>query len=764
MDVYEFLKKRNIPVSVLKPVENVLDDKLKTMINTDAVSGFEWYFYKGLDIGESYARARNWDETACVRDLLQNAFDASEDVELYADDEGVHIIDHGSGMPFRAFLFGGEKVDNPCFRGGFGEGLKIALATLTAVYDYPVYIIVTDKKTKLTTAYKVISAYDEFYGERVVYLVVGWTDREVKPHGTHVIIAGMSGNVLKKIKLVPKDAVIFSIKAPPTIRLRDADFERGKYNCLVNYQILDEPNMLYASDLFFGEMTKLDSSIAPPLFGYNIWMTTLYEIEPNRETYKLNGREYTYAKIALLLAEAPQEVWDRIVDKAFKTYIEGKVRIVVNSDAFEVMDLPLTNLNNKSMKKALEKLATALKKKYGSNISYLEYSSDIIIDRVLHYAPPNSTVIILNTKWNVHMLDVLKLIPNFYRLVNKHLEETKKEMMKENLKGTLAYDYMNTLLWAVIYSVTGSPEYYFGKDIDLKVVRTPKNDVEGLSTFNKETDKVEITLSFENEKDKPSPSESVRLIMHELAHALPYIDIDFSGKYGVYNRLLRHNEELYELALQYIAKKIVEYGRNTISVLGYLGVAVPDPKGRELDVRYFDINLPKKMKDILADETPLIDPEWNLLHTARTALVRNVEFYSAKFMPQLMMLRIYNPGASLVETERFEVFPIPIRVVKGLRKYTVNNFGDPLILKEYERIKSGDVKAVYKLIEPTIKESLERLENAEVLTINNTLNVIIFVNPVTMKFDVLGFLYCGPTEYIYADYTGKVRRWKPWET
>jgi len=744
MDIYEFLRERGIPESDLKPVENIVDESLKRLITTDSIKGFEWLFYKSLGIGESYARSRRWDANACLRDILQNAFDASEEVELYADKEGVHVIDHGEGMPYRAFIFGGLKAENPCYRGGFGEGLKIALTTLTAIYGYDVYIITTNLEGK-TTAYKVFAYYDPVFGENVIYLAVGKTDRAVKPHGTHVIIAGMSKRVLKEIKIVKPDNVLFTLKAPPVVTLNNADFV-DKYPCKVKYQILNLPDELYASDLYFGRITELDRSAGKPVFGYNVWMTTLYELEPNREAYKLQGRDYTYTKIALTLARAPGDIWDEIVDKAFTVVHEGKARIVQNKDVFEVVNLPYSELSVRNKKMALGKLIGALKRKYGEDISYLKYGPDVIVDRIIHYAPPRSTVVLLVVDWDTKDIQALGLAKDFISYVSEVMDEEEAKVRKENLEGTLAYDYVRALLDTIL-EVT---EVFEQDKVNLFVFKKPTREFKGFSDY--EDGKVKIGIAFENKDGKPNPSETVRLLVHELAHAWPYLCFSFAIEHGVFNRLLDHNERVYEYALQDITERILNDKAHLVPLYARLGVAF---RGQVPRLEDFKVHYLGATDDVKFDVT--VEPEEMVRKSMKFVLMDFLDRYGTRQIPQLVLLRIHDPWSYDFSREvpSLTVFPIKLKIEKGIRGVETWHFGEPAVLELYERIRSGDSGAVRRLVERTVDETLEKLKKGEWALMRDTVYLLVFVNPVEPSYDVLGVMYIDRFKRIYADYKGR---------
>lgn len=88
--------------------------------------------YEDLAIGASPGWKASWGAWEGIRDLVQNALDATEDFRILRTADGVEITDTGPGFPVRAFLLGGgSKADYMSgLRGLYGEGLKIAVLTL----------------------------------------------------------------------------------------------------------------------------------------------------------------------------------------------------------------------------------------------------------------------------------------------------------------------------------------------------------------------------------------------------------------------------------------------------------------------------------------------------------------------------------------------------------------------------------------------------------------------------------------------------------
>ena len=63
-----------------------------------------------------YARGRGWNWWMAVRELVQNALDASEEaygregmnVDIFTDDIGLHVRNRGPRLPIVAWMFGGS--------------------------------------------------------------------------------------------------------------------------------------------------------------------------------------------------------------------------------------------------------------------------------------------------------------------------------------------------------------------------------------------------------------------------------------------------------------------------------------------------------------------------------------------------------------------------------------------------------------------------------------------------------------------------------
>jgi len=557
MNVMEFAKKYNIPIEDYGVVENIIDKKLKEAISHDALDGFTWYLYRGLGILESYPASRRWTIEECVRDLLQNALDEGK-VDIKFDEEGLHIIDHGKGMPLSAFDFGGEKAQNPCFRGGFGEGLKISLSTLTLIYGMPVYFIVNNG-----LAYKTFKYKSRFGGESKLYIAVGMTNRSVKPHGTHVIIPyadKKSIGDLDKIVVNPDVEIFKTYQSPrikPKFNLKE-DKLMVKFDdsikCRVKYAILSTSDVIYASDLFFTIPSQNDMfGHNRTFYGYNLWLTTMDELEPNRKAFTAGGFDRTLYKMCLLLGEAPANYLLDMIK-------EGTEEIATDIYTLEPDFVELKLLPIDQCEKTMDKFVKALKALFSpENTSILIYRGNYNLQSILHYKPENSKVLIIDGRyvnWNPNFL--LKHYKDFTDYVNERQEKVKNEMLKNSLNNTRAYDFTRTILNIILKAVYGDEN-----KIELVLTKEPVSNVKGLAEQDTTAGKATIIIPYYNSLyGTPDTEELIRLLIHELAHVLTMVSKDFvrwmkNKGYKVSKYFsLEHTSMEYEYALQYISMKI----------------------------------------------------------------------------------------------------------------------------------------------------------------------------------------------------------------
>lgn len=778
-EMISFLKERKISPSKVNIIDNIIDNNLREELIKDPIPGFEWYYYTNLNITKSYPESRGWSEVDCLRDILQNALDEGNNIDMYADDEGVHVVDYGNGIPFRAFAFGGLKVNDPCYRGGFGEGLKIAVSTLTMVLYYKVYMITTNTNG-VTTAYKIVSVFDPDYNEDNLYLIIGKTSRMVKPHGTHVIISGMPGSVINKIRLVSDDNVLYEFYAPPVVEssYTSVKFDYN-YDCEVPYRVLNEPNELYACGLYLTN-TKRNGQIGKnSVFGYDLWLTTEYELEPNRKAFKESnsildsGIRLTKDKILLTLANAPDDVWEKLVRESFKVIAtSGTSKLIVNkANLFEITELPFDQSSE-----AMSKLFNAISEVYGGNLAYLTSMNSLNVDGIMHYAPPGSTIVLFaDISWDANAIGSMGIADDFYDYVKDNLEKTEEVMNNRSLKGTLAYEYCKLLTDSIVRAscdVGTSVD-----DIILHVTLEPADNVEGMSTYNEVAKKPEIWLSFYNDNGEPNPSETIRLIVHELAHVLPYLSSEFKIKYGTYDSLLKHNSMLYEYALQYIAQRLLtSYNGISSGIIASLGMT------KKLDVlnpTSLEVRLPLMLSDVVNKKfkyypTIAVNNLKRLLPASVSNLVLNGDVSS---ISQFFIFN-YNSVVSSPLPPDFSIFELRMYYKYRDSEYhrwvedSSYNFGYSSILRSYANI-SKEPDLEYDLLPKEIYNSVEGLINDELselyeyynklkeylddgkLKSEMTIKALLFFNPITGTIDVLGMAISdGNGGVVYADYKG----------
>ncbi|MFP3401871.1 MAG: hypothetical protein RXP91_06420 [Nitrososphaeria archaeon] len=217
-----------------------------------------------------YARGRGWNWWMAVRELIQNALDASEEtygregmhVDIFTDGIGLHIRNRGPRLPIVAWMFGGSTKQ--CWeRGQFGEGLKMA-AIYYAGIGRPLYIFNT------SDVYKAIASPTS----GVVYVLIGTAARAFE--GTDAIVRDpeaianvemIRASIFTNISSTALSEVVWN---PPECQHPEPSFA------------IDVPDSLYVRDIYVNRISNITGRPeSPSLLGYNLWWV---ELDPNRTT------------------------------------------------------------------------------------------------------------------------------------------------------------------------------------------------------------------------------------------------------------------------------------------------------------------------------------------------------------------------------------------------------------------------------------------------------------------------------------------------
>jgi len=230
------------------------------------ISSWDLAFYTGAR--SDYARGRGWSWWMAVRELVQNALDASEEAygrakmhaSITTDELGLHIINLGPRLPIMAWMFGGSTKE--CWeRGQFGEGLKMA-AIYYAGIGRPLYIF------NKSEVYKAIVSPTS----GVVYVVVGTAAREL--NGTDAIV--MDPETMANAKMI-SDSVFTNISSDKVLSWVEWNPSECPY--LKPSFAIDMPDILYVRDIYVNRISNITNR--PSVLGYNLWWV---ELDPNRTT------------------------------------------------------------------------------------------------------------------------------------------------------------------------------------------------------------------------------------------------------------------------------------------------------------------------------------------------------------------------------------------------------------------------------------------------------------------------------------------------
>jgi hypothetical protein len=236
------------------------------------IKSWDLAFYTGAR--GDYARGRGWTWWMAVRELIQNALDASEEmygrakmyIDIFSDGHRLHIMNRGPRLPIMAWMFGGSTKQ--CWqRGQFGEGLKMA-AIYYAGIGYPLYIF------NMNEVYKAIVSPTS----GVVYVVVGTAAQAFE--GTDAIVIDpetmANANAIRNTVFTNIFTSIYSSTfSEVTWNPSECQHPEPSF-------AFDMSDVLYVRDIYVNRISNITGHTErPSLLGYNLWWV---ELDPNRVT------------------------------------------------------------------------------------------------------------------------------------------------------------------------------------------------------------------------------------------------------------------------------------------------------------------------------------------------------------------------------------------------------------------------------------------------------------------------------------------------
>jgi len=341
-----------------------------------------WKQLYPTNIDKTHIIGRDWNQKDAVRDILQNALDANDEAGIpYDFSRNIFIrrfhgaiLDQGPGITEEAFVIGGTK-NNECYRGGFGEGLKLALGTIINKEAEPVIILTKDGRVYVADFFSyggkvgrniTIPFQNEWLG-----IIIGKMRKKPKlpvPFGTTVILPSYTIELVNDI--IPHGKTVFSTKMPPLVAKDAKTLEALLYgDCKKEYRILLEKNpKVYVGGLLF-HTAKRDAmfNFKQTAYSYDLWANPATgEIESSRESYTLSGSDKMAVKFYLLWAEffrknpsQAVEAFSKVVQKAIeKTYIGYGPVYVIWKDRVGELNVSTDYTLSMETKKALSELIT----------------------------------------------------------------------------------------------------------------------------------------------------------------------------------------------------------------------------------------------------------------------------------------------------------------------------------------------------------------------------------------------------------------------
>lgn len=228
-----------------------------------------------IDYPVSTGYRKEWGDWEAIREIMQNAFDSDEQVQMDYEDGVLTIRDRGEGFSLRHLLIGESEKDGVETIGKFGEGLKFALLTLLR-QDRETLI----RSNGLTLKPELI----EMFGVKTMRINYETAPRPLQ--GTKVVVAGLKES------------------------FRDRFLSLDKGENFVSRPLLNRPGKLYIKGIYVSEI----KSIA----GYNLKIERENPLSGSVDSWKVqngiegiitstNNREYI-EKLLQVVASDPKRI------------------------------------------------------------------------------------------------------------------------------------------------------------------------------------------------------------------------------------------------------------------------------------------------------------------------------------------------------------------------------------------------------------------------------------------------------------------------
>lgn len=264
---------------------------------------------------------KDWTMVSALRELLANMIDTKTDYTFYYDDnKGYGVIeDKGTGLPLRAFVFGGTSKSNDLSSiGQYGEGLKMAL--LTALRN--------DKKISIQTmgyGVEIESKYSNEYESSLMVLSFNDNSREL---GTHIRV--------ECTKEEWDDAIDLFLQFKEGYqKLDNGLYLPGGFISILGVKTEEKPNLRFSYDLDDKTLTNRDRN-AIKAKAFKVSMEKILNSLKNQKAIKMyflglddmiDSEEYK-----LELSPKAKDVWISVANKlygdkyAYSTSIEYDIK------------------------------------------------------------------------------------------------------------------------------------------------------------------------------------------------------------------------------------------------------------------------------------------------------------------------------------------------------------------------------------------------------------------------------------------------------
>ncbi len=493
-----------------------------------------WESLFDLNTDASHIRGRGWRTEEAVRDILQNALDANDEAGKEFDPHRdvlnvagrTLIIDHGPGMPVKAFTYGGSKV-GPCLRGGFGEGLKLAVGTMILETHEPVVFLTRDGTVMVANFFTTSGEVGRgivIAGDRWLGIVIG----KLKKRPLNALLKKLDFGTIAVLpvkpsvtaRLLPHGRTLFSTRMPPTLKGED---------CLKEYRIIEEENTsIYVGGLFFhssayDDMFRYKKSV----YSYDLWANPYTgEIESSRVNYTLGGSDKMAVKFYRLWAEFFRKEPDRavramskIVRAGLKEYTtpHGKLFVLDRDKGPGELNVSTVLLDDGTKKVIAELTTRAIERATGykrDKLALLSISPNETnrVGEVIYRT--GRTPIIYNAS-----LPTPEIEDMTSALIKSAVELARNREGLTTYDGTLAHEVIKTMAeWAGVYS-------NFRKKIEVHVghcITTQTTVVCGTSEVA--DGRAVIKVAVLNSNGRPRGTEDIiETLLHEMAHALPLL-------------------------------------------------------------------------------------------------------------------------------------------------------------------------------------------------------------------------------------------------